>query len=135
MVPTIIVASSSGATRSEVVTVLDLPDFETLELATGPEVLEAVRRLGDVALVIADLQMPNMGGVAVCFELRLEASYGALPTIPVLLLLDRSADEFQASRSDADGWLHKPIDPLELRRTVRSLLDPAPLADVPGTAD
>jgi len=122
-VPTIIVASSSEATRSGVVAVLDLPNFEILELATGPSVLDAVRQLDDVALVIADLQMPNMGGVAVCFELRLEASYGALPTIPVLLLLDRSADEFQASRSDADGWLHKPIDPLKLRRAVRSLVE------------
>ena len=121
--PTIIVASSSEATRSGVVAVLDLPNFEILELATGPSVLDAVRQLDDVALVIADLQMPNMGGVAVCFELRLEASYGALPTIPVLLLLDRSADEFQASRSDADGWLHKPIDPLKLRRAVRSLVE------------
>ncbi len=127
--PTILVASSAEATRNEVVAVLDQPGFDILEIDAGAAVIDAVKLLDDVALVIADLQMPNMGGVAVCFELRLQASYGALPMIPVLLLLDRVADEFQASRSDADGWLHKPIDPLELRRVVRSLLAPTTLME------
>ena len=33
-------------------------------------------------LVVVDLQMGNMGGMAVCLELRLEASYDALVTSP-----------------------------------------------------
>jgi DNA-binding NarL/FixJ family response regulator len=74
-------------------------------------------------LVVVDLQMGNMGGMAVCLELRLEESYGKLGHIPVLMLLDRRADVFLARRSGAEGWVVKPLDPIRLRRAVGSLLD------------
>jgi len=64
-----------------------------------------------------------MGGMAVCLELRLEASYGNLPHVPVLMLLDRRPDVFLAKRSGAEGWLVKPLDPLRLRRATAALLD------------
>ena len=54
--------------------------------------------------------------------LRLDASSGRLPHVPVLMLLDRVADVHLARRSGADGWLVKPLDPLRLRRAVRAVL-------------
>jgi DNA-binding response OmpR family regulator len=80
-------------------------------------------------LVIVDMQMGNMGGMAVCIELRLQESYDALDHIPVLMLLDRRPDVFLARRSGAEGWLVKPIDPLRLRRAVNVLLDNGTFAD------
>jgi DNA-binding response OmpR family regulator len=68
------------------------------------------------------MQMGNMGGMAVCLELRLQESYGDLPHIPVLMLLDRRPDVHLARRSGAEGWLVKPLDPLRLRRAIRALL-------------
>ena len=85
---------------------------------SGPETLAAVAE-EPPDLVIVDLQMGNMGGMAVCLELRLEASYGNLPHVPVLMLLDRRPDVFLAKRSGAEGWLVKPLDPLRLRRAIR----------------
>jgi DNA-binding NarL/FixJ family response regulator len=64
-----------------------------------------------------------MGGVAVSLNLRLEESKDRLPHIPVLMLLDREADLFLAQRSDAEGWLFKPLDAFRLRRAARTLLD------------
>src|SRR6202021_4280547 len=88
----------------------------------GPAVMvEVAEDLPD--LVIVDLQMGNMGGMAVCLELRLEASYGNLPHVPVLMLLDRRPDVFLAKRSGAEGWLVKPLDPLRLRKATAALLD------------
>jgi DNA-binding NarL/FixJ family response regulator len=63
-----------------------------------------------------------MGGVAVCLDLRLEESAGRLPHVPVLMLLDRSADVFLAQRPGAEGWLIKPLDAIRLRRAVRTIL-------------
>ena len=40
---------------------------------------------------------------------------GRLPDVGVLMLLDRSADVFLAQRSNADGWLIKPLDAFRLR--------------------
>ena len=41
---------------------------------------------------------------------------------PIMMLLDRSADVFLARRSDADGWLVKPLDAIRIRRAAEALL-------------
>jgi DNA-binding response OmpR family regulator len=46
-----------------------------------------------------------------------------LPHLPVLMLLDRSADVFLAQRSFAEGWLIKPLDAFRLRRAATALLE------------
>jgi len=120
-VPSILVASDAPSVRHELRASLEDPDTEISEVASGPEVVESVRA-GGVDLVVVDLQMGNMGGMAVCLELTLEQSYGQLEHVPVLMLLDRRPDVFLARRSAAEGWLVKPLDPLRLRRAVRALL-------------
>ena len=47
-------------------------------------------------LVVVDMQMGNMGGMATTLELHLEASYDKLEHVPVLMLLDRRPDVFLA---------------------------------------
>src|SRR5271154_4775905 len=74
-------------------------------------------------LVITDLQVGNMGGMAICLDLHLEESGGRIPHVPVVILLDRRADVCLARRSAAEGWLVKPLDPLRIRRAVRAVLD------------
>jgi DNA-binding NarL/FixJ family response regulator len=73
-------------------------------------------------LLIVDLQMSNMGAMAVTLDLRLEESYRDIPHVPVLMLLDRRPDVFLARRSGAEGFLVKPLDPSRLRRAVRDLM-------------
>ena len=85
------------------------------------QVASVAKQGGAYDLVIADLQIGSMGGVAVTMALRLDASAGRLPAVPVLLLLDRVADVHLAKRCGADGWLVKPLDPLRLRRAARAV--------------
>ena len=70
---------------------------------------------------IFDLQIGSMGGMAVTMSLRLDESAGAVPRVPVVMLLDRFADVHLSRRSGADGWLVKPLDPLRIRRAVRAV--------------
>jgi DNA-binding response OmpR family regulator len=72
--------------------------------------------------VVLDLQIGNMGGMATCMEMRLEAGADRLPDAGVLMLLDRDADVFLAQRCDADGWLIKPLDAFRLRRAADAIL-------------
>jgi DNA-binding response OmpR family regulator len=72
-------------------------------------------------LAILDLQSGTMGGMAVTMDLRLDESGGRLPHIPILMLLDRTADVHLARRSGADGWLIKPLDPLRLARATETV--------------
>ncbi|HEX3980963.1 MAG TPA: response regulator [Acidimicrobiales bacterium] len=119
---TILVASDAPSVRAEVGAIAARPDLEVREARSGPAVMaEVAESLPD--LVVVDLQMGNMGGMAVCLELRLEASYGKLEHVPVLMLLDRRPDVFLARRSGAEGWVVKPLDPIRLRRAVAALLD------------
>jgi DNA-binding NarL/FixJ family response regulator len=120
-VPAIVVASDAAFLRKEIAAVADAPDVEIREVESGPEVVASVRD-DPPDLVVVDMQMGNMGGMAVCLELRLQESYGDLPHIPVLMLLDRRPDVHLARRSGAEGWLVKPLDPLRLRRAIRLIL-------------
>lgn len=92
----------------------------------------------DIAIV--DLQIGSMGGIAVAMALRLDASAGNAPDIPILVLLDRIADVHLAKRSGANGWLIKPLDPLRLRRAVRTIVAGGSFTEgftpeVPGAVD
>jgi DNA-binding response OmpR family regulator len=77
-------------------------------------------------VVILDMQIANMGGIAVAIDLRLEAEEGRIPETNIVLLLDREADRTLASRADADAILVKPVDAGTLRRTVKQLLSHLP---------
>ena len=102
-------------------------DHSLHRVRKGADTLEAIE-LVDPALVVLDLQVGNMGGMAACLAVRQEEDMGRLPRRPVIMLLDRDADEFLARRSTADAWLVKPIDPMALARLVATTLadEPAP---------
>ena len=88
----------------------------------GRQVLKAVLD-NDPDLVVLDLQIGSMGGVAACLDLRLEESGDRLAPQNILLLLDREADLFIARQSGADGWLMKPLDAGRLRRAAAAILE------------
>jgi DNA-binding response OmpR family regulator len=118
---TIVVAADAQWVRDLVKSACTAPGQEVIEVTRGQDVREVVGAR-DPDLVVLDMQIANMGGVAVAIDLRLEASAGRIPDVSILLLLDREADRFLAKRADADAELVKPVDPGTLRRTVDRLL-------------
>ena len=119
--PRVLLATDADWIHEEVDAAIAGDDIEVLRVRQGVEVLPAVRELGP-ELVILDLQIGNMGGMAACMDLRLDESVGRIEHVPVLMLLDRDVDAFLASRADADGWLAKPLDAFRLRRAATALL-------------
>ena len=118
----VLVASDEAWVRDEVRAVLSgRPDIEVHEVTTGVSVLPAVEEYLP-ELVIVDLQIGNMGGMAACMNLRLEESADRIDHVPVLMLLDRRPDVFLARRAGAEGWVLKPLDPIRLRKAVDALL-------------
>lgn len=120
-VATVLLASDLASLRRELETMLAGPDVLTEEASSGPETIERVKR-GDVDLVIVDLQIGAMGGMAITMELRNLESYGGADPVSVLMLLDRRPDVFLARRAGADGFIVKPLDPQRMRSAVRALL-------------
>ncbi|MFQ3328633.1 MAG: DNA-binding response OmpR family regulator [Candidatus Poriferisodalaceae bacterium] len=117
----VLLASDANWVIDEVSAALSDPGTELSVLRAGVDVRPAVS-LSKPDLVILDLQIGNMGGMATCLDLRLESEVGRLPYVPVLILLDRTADLYLAQQAKADGWLVKPIDAFRLKMAAVKLL-------------
>jgi DNA-binding response OmpR family regulator len=118
---TILVAADAKWVRDQVRAAFTGPHQRVVEVTRGQDVRAAFAEV-EPDLVILDLQIGNMGGVAVAIDLRLEESGGRLDRATILLLLDREADEFIARRADVDLMLVKPVDAGVLRRAAKQLL-------------
>jgi DNA-binding NarL/FixJ family response regulator len=120
-VPTVLIATDADWVHDEVEAALVDDDTEVLRIRHGVEVRPAVAE-AHPDLVVLDLQIGAMGGIAASLDLRLEESGGRLGHVPVLILLDRAADVHLARRAGAEGWLVKPLDAFRVRRAALDLL-------------
>jgi DNA-binding response OmpR family regulator len=120
-VPSVLVATDADWIHDEVDAALADESTAVLRVDEGRKVEAAVRE-HDPDLVVLDLQIGSMGGIAACMNLRHEEGAGRLPHVPVIVLLDRAADVFLARRSGAEGWLIKPLDAFRLRRAATAVL-------------
>jgi len=124
-VSSILVAADAKWVRDLVKAACTRPGQRVIEVSRGQDVRDTVgREQPDV--VVLDMQIANMGGIATSIDLRLEGAAGRIPDVSILLLLDRQADRFLAKRADADAELVKPVDPATLRRAIDALLAPPP---------
>lgn len=111
----VLLATDAQWVLDEVLAALGTPDTSFTVCRNGRDVPAAIaQRTPDLAVL--DMQIGSMGAMAVAMDLRLDHSDGRIPYVPVLMLLDRSADVHLARRSGAEGWLIKPLDALRLRR-------------------
>ncbi|HEX2064553.1 MAG TPA: response regulator [Acidimicrobiales bacterium] len=123
--PDVLVATDADWVAEEVAAAVAGPGVTVRRVRAGRDVLPTIEdRLPD--LVVLDLQIGNMGGMATCMAIRLEEGVGRLPHLPVLMLLDREPDVFLARRSAADEWMIKPLQPLKLRRVMTRLMERGP---------
>jgi len=117
----ILVATDAQWVLNDVMAALSSPATSFTVVTNGREVVKAVQeRTPDLAIL--DLQVGTMGGMAITMDLRLDHSSGALPHVPVLMLLDRKADIHLARRSGANGWLIKPLNALKLRKAAQEIV-------------
>jgi CheY-like chemotaxis protein len=66
--------------------------------------------------------MPNLNGYELCRRIRVRPEFNAIKII-VLTARDQSSDLEVLKASGADFVMKKPINPQELSRTVRELLE------------
>ena len=113
--------SDATVVLDELLAVVDDGENEIVSLSNADRLRSTVDEL-QPDLVITDCQVQNMGGIAICLDLKLEESGGRIPHVPVLVVVDRRPDVFLAKRAQAEGFLVKPLDPIRLRRAAEALL-------------
>ena len=89
-------------------------------VSDGRRALERLRA-SPCDLLILDLQLPGLDGLALCGELRRDARTRALPII-MLTARAEEADRVVGLEVGADDYVVKPFSPKELVARVRALL-------------
>jgi two-component system, chemotaxis family, chemotaxis protein CheY len=111
-----ITVDDSRSMREMVSAVLRGAGFEVIQAEDGNDAL-SILQTNQVDIIVTDLNMPHMDGIALVKALR------ALPnhrTTPILVLTSRNTDEEKAEgrAAGATGWLVKPFDPQRLVQVI-----------------
>jgi len=117
---TILVVEDNAAMREALVDGLEMLNYQSLEAENGREALATFERHGDeIALVLSDLVMPEMGGIMLFHALRQRN-----PAVRVVILtgypLAEEAGELRA-QGIAD-WIQKPVDLEQLAEVMDRVL-------------
>jgi DNA-binding response OmpR family regulator len=88
------------------------------------EPVSASARVAEIRpdVVIVDLQVKNMGGMAVVRDIRATVAPERMPRL--VILLDRTVDGFLAKRAGADAWVVKPFTDHDLRTALADIASP-----------
>jgi len=116
----VLVATTSDGLLDDLEAAIAGPDVTLLRVRAGRDVRPVVVELRP-DLVILDMQIGTMGGVATALDLRLDVD-PVTADVPILLLMDREHDIHLAREVEIDGWLIKPVDPLLLGVTVNQIM-------------
>ena len=95
-------------------------EYHVVEAEDGEGAFESVRRLRPDA-VLLDIMMPRMSGYEVCSQIKSDPAKRGIPVLMVTAL-NEAGDIEKAVNAGCDDFLTKPVNRLELRTRVRSLL-------------
>ena len=120
MQKTILSADDSASMRQMVKLTLSAAGYHVIEAVDGKEALEKAKA-GGIHLVLTDLNMPNMDGLALIRELRTLPAYKGVPSIFLTTESD-AVKKNEAKIAGATGWIVKPFQQDQLLGVVKKVL-------------
>jgi len=117
----ILIVDDSPTIRRMVRASLTPTEATLVEAASGLEAIEQLT-LGAAALMVLDLNMPDLHGLDVLKFVRSHPSLGRLPVLVLTTRGDESSRD-SAMAAGATDYMTKPFVPQELAARVRRLLD------------
>ena len=117
---TVLVVDDSLMMRKLVARTLDAAGFDVCEAEDGVAALSQLVERPSIALVICDVNMPNMNGIEFLQALHAEPHTSK---VPVLILTTRGQLDLvsQARTLGAKFWLLKPFVPEQLIEVAKQL--------------
>ena len=98
----------------------EMEDYLVITAGDGEEGLKrALKEMPDIVLL--DVMMPKMDGIAVAKALRADPKTAEMPII-MLTAKAQAADIHAGREVGVDVYVTKPFDPLELIETVKELI-------------
>jgi diguanylate cyclase (GGDEF)-like protein len=114
----ILIADDEAVSRRRLQAALESLGHDVTTCCDGHAAIEALLADDGPRLAILDWMMPGADGLEVCRRVR--ASVGHYTYIIILTARDRREDVLAAYDAEADDFLSKPLDVLELRARLRS---------------
>ena len=120
MAKTILAVDDSASIRQMVSFTLKGAGYDVVEAVDGEDALVKAKN-HNVSLILTDINMPRMDGLALVKSLRGLPRYRIAP---ILMLTTESSDAMKAQgrAAGATGWLVKPFDPKRLVEVVRKVI-------------
>lgn len=119
-VPSVLVVDDVAANRELLIAHLERLHYDVREARDGVEALEAVDEL-EPDLILLDVDMPRLDGIAVCQRLKAHATRRLIPIVILTASRDRET-RLRGIAAGADDFLSKPFDANELLVRTRVLL-------------
>lgn len=117
---TILAVDDSTSLRQMVCFTLKSAGHEVVEAADGQEGLDKARAM-KADLVLSDINMPRMDGLAMIKQLRTLPAYKYTPIL-VLTTEATTQKKQEGKAAGATGWLVKPFNPEQLLSTIKRVL-------------
>ncbi len=117
---TILIADDNDDLRDMFGRFLAANGYRVVGAADGHAAVAAAAR-DHPDLIVMDLGMPGLDGLAAVAEIRQQAAAAETPTL-ILSAYDRLEFRTEALNTGCVGFLVKPVEPAELLRTIRLLL-------------
>jgi two-component system chemotaxis response regulator CheY len=116
----ILLVDDSAAVRKVASIALAAAGYEVLEAANGQEALTKLEG-GKVHLIISDVNMPVMDGIALLKQVKAHPNYRFTPVI--MLTTEAGEDKKQEGRAaGAKAWIVKPFQPQTMIAAVSKLV-------------
>lgn len=117
---TILVVDDFDDTRLLLRTWLERKGFRVVEAENGLEAVDMAQHESP-DLIIMDMQMPYLDGLAATRKIREMKQFGALPIVAVSAY---GADQFraQAIAAGCDEYVSTPFEPTALEKIIRTLV-------------
>src|SRR5688572_24114657 len=99
---------------------LEADGLTILEAADGIEALECLKQ-HKVEVIISDILMPRMDGYRLCYEIRKNQQFNAIPLIIYSSSYTSSEDEKLALNCGADRFIKKPASMKTIFETIHEV--------------
>jgi DNA-binding response OmpR family regulator/DNA-binding CsgD family transcriptional regulator len=118
---TVLVVDDTPANLGLVLESLGSAGFRVLVAESGARALELLAQQ-PVDLILLDMVMPGMDGMAVCERIKQQPKWKDLPLI-FITAVDESAQKVRALEAGAVDYISKPVHPPEVLARVRTHLE------------
>ena len=115
----VLVVDGSGSDRHLARTVLERTGWPVLEAEDGLDALRVLEQSDPVAMVVAHVDLPRMGGLELARRLRSSEAWAHVPILMTLADADAES-EIAALDAGADDVLAKPLRPHQFAARVRA---------------